>query len=126
MDHVDKGFREQKEQRDIALWSQDPLSALYFMRTVALPKEPNVEFRFPVILDGKPWECVVGYLGVEKIYAGGKYFEADTYSLQNYENGQLKNKDNRVWISRDEHRYVLRIEAKLRVGSFAVALDKIL
>ena len=126
IDHVEKGFSEQKEEHDIALWSQDPLSALYYMRSASLPQEVGKEAKFPVIVDGKPWECQVRYTGIEKIYAGGKYFEADVYQLQNFQNGEVKNRDNRVWISRDEHHYVLRIEAKLRVGSFAVALDKIL
>ncbi len=126
VDHVEKGFKEQKEQYDIALWSQDPLSSLYYFRVLALPKEVGKETRFPLVLDGKPWESVVRYLGREKIYAGGRDFEADAYQLENYQNGELKNKDNKVWLSADVHRYVLRIEAKLKVGSFAVALDKIL
>ena len=126
IDHVEKGFREQKEQHDIALWSQDPLSALFYMRAAPLPTTPGTEFKYPVIVDGKPWEVGVTYTGTERVYGGGRYFEADTYQLQNSENGQVKNKDNKVWISKDEHRYILRIETKLRVGFFAVALDKIL
>ena len=126
IDHVQKGFSEQKEQYDIALWSQDPISSLYYLRIAPLPKDPNQEFRFPIILDGKPWEGVIHFLGKERVYAGGRYFESNVYKLENYQNGEVKNKDNKVWISDDEHRYVLRVEAKIKVGSFAVALDKIL
>jgi hypothetical protein len=126
VDHVEKGYSEKKEQYDIPLWAQDPLSTLYFLRVADLPTDPAKDFRFPIIIDGKPWEASVHYLDQEKIYAGGKYFEADVYSLENYQNGELKSRGNRVWISRDEHRYVLRIEAKVKVGAFAVALDSIL
>ncbi|MBS1959559.1 MAG: DUF3108 domain-containing protein [Bdellovibrionales bacterium] len=126
VDHVEKGLSEQKEQYDIALWSQDPISSLYYLRIADLPKNPAKEFRYPVIIDGKPWESVLKFQKQEKIYAGGKDFTANVYSLDNYQNGELKNKDNKVWISDDEHRYVLRIEAKVKVGSFAIALNKIL
>jgi len=126
VDHSEKGYSEQKEQYDIPLWSQDPMSALYYVRTLKLPTEPGKEARFPVILDGKPWESVFRYVGQEKIYGGDRYYDADKYQLENYQNGQAKNKDNTLWLSRDEHRYVLRLEAKVKVGSFAIALDKIL
>jgi hypothetical protein len=99
---------------------------LYYIRTLNLPKEAGKEARFPVILDGKPWETVLRYVGKERIYAGGKYYEANKYQLENYQNGEAKNKDNLIWLSDDEHRYVLRLEAKVKVGSFAIALDKVL
>lgn len=126
IDHVDKGFSEQKEEHDIALWGQDPLAALYYLRVAPLPKEKDKLFKFPTFLDGKLWWTHLKYQGQEKIYAGGRYFEAHTYSLENYQNGELKNKDNTVWISADEHKYILRVEAKIKVGSFAVALEEIL
>jgi hypothetical protein len=126
VDHVDKGYSEQKEEYDIALWSQDPISSLYYIRTLDLPKEPGKEFRFPVILDGKPWEIILHYIGKEKIYAGGQYYEADKYQLDTFTNGEIKNGNNSLWLSADEHRYVLRLEAKVKVGSFAIALDKVL
>jgi hypothetical protein len=126
VDHVEKGFSEKKESYDIPLWAQDPLSMLYYLRVVDMPKDPNQELRMPVIVDGKPWEMVIHFLRKEKIYAGGKDRMANVYKLENYLNGELKNKDNKLWISDDEHRYVLRVEAKVKVGSFAVALDQIL
>jgi hypothetical protein len=126
IDHVEKGFREEKQNYDIQPWSQDPLSMLFYLRVVNLPADPNVETRIPVILDGKPWETVVRYLRTESIYAGGKSREARVYHLENYSGKELKNKENTLWISNDEHRYILRVETKLKVGSFAVALDQIL
>jgi hypothetical protein len=126
VDHVEKGYSEQKENYDIQLWSQDPVSMLYYLRTAALPTDTKTEWRSPIILDGKPWESVIHFIKKEKIYAGGKDREANVYKLENYQNGELKNKDNTIWISDDEHRYVLRVEAKVKVGSFAVALDKVL
>jgi hypothetical protein len=126
VDHVEKGFKEQKENYTIKPLSQDPLSSLFFLRVAPLPVAPGSEYRMPVVMDGKPWESVIRYLRTETIYAGGKNREARVYHLENYEQGELKNRDNTVWISTDEHRYLLRVETKVKVGSFAVALDKIL
>jgi hypothetical protein len=80
----------------------------------------------PVIVDGKPWETVIRFLRTEKIYAGGAEREARVYHMENFSNGEAKNRENTVWISTDEHHYLLRLETKLKVGSFAVALDRIL
>jgi len=126
IDHVEKGFREEKQYHDIQPWSQDPLSMLYYLRVAPLPVTPEGEFRAPVVLDGKPWTTVVRYLRTESIYAAGQSREARVYRIENYAGSELKNKDNTLWISTDEHRYILRVETKLRVGSFAVALDRIL
>ena len=126
VDHVEKGFKEQKENYTIKPLSQDPLSSLFFLRVAPLPVAPGSEYRIPIVMDGKPWESVIRYLRTETIYAGGKNREARVYHLDNYEQGELKNRDNTVWISTDEHRYLLRVETKVKVGSFAVALDKIL
>lgn len=126
VDHVEKGFKEQKENYTIKPMSQDPLSSLFFLRVAPLPSTPQGEYRMPVVMDGKPWESVIRYLRTETIYAGGKNREARVYHLENYEQGEIRNRDNTVWISTDEHRYLLRVETKVKVGSFAVALDKIL
>ena len=126
VDHVEKGFKEQKEHYSIKPLSQDPLSCLFFLRVAPLPASSEGETRMPFVMDGKPWESVIRYLRTETIYAGGKNREARVYQLVNYEQGELKNRDNTIWISTDEHRYLLRVETKLKVGSFAVALDRIL
>jgi len=126
IDHVEKGFREEKLSFDIRPWSQDMLSSLYFLRVAPLPADGASEYRMPVIVDGKPWETVIRYLRTEKIYAGGAEREARVYHMENFSNGEAKNRENTVWISTDEHHYLLRLETKLKVGSFAVALDRIL
>ncbi len=126
VDHSEKGFSEKKEEHDIKLWSQDILSSMYFVRSVDLPKNPGEEVKFPVVLDGKPWETVVKFLKQGSIYANGKNYDSNIYQIENYENGQPKNRENTLWISQDERRYILRVEAKVKVGSFAVALDKVL
>ena len=126
IDHVEKGLKEEKQTYDIQPWSHDPLTMLYYLRVAPLPVETSTEVRIPVIVDGKPWETAVRYLRTETIYAAGKNREARVYHLENYSGKELKNKDNTLWLSTDEHRYILRVETKLKVGSFAVALDQIL
>jgi len=126
IDHSERGFSEQKEEHDIKLWSQDPLSMLYYIRTVKLPQVKGESIKIPIILDGKQWESVVIFDRQEKMSIGSKEFQANVFKMENYQNGELKNKDNTIWFSNDEHRYILRIEAKVKVGSFAIALDRIL
>jgi len=126
IDHVEKGLKEEKQTYDIQPWSHDPLAMLYYLRVAPLPADSTTELRIPVIVDGKPWETVIRYLRTETIYAGGKSREARVYHLENYSGKELKNKENTLWLSTDEHRYILRVETKLKVGSFAVALDQIL
>lgn len=126
IDHSEKGFSEQKEEHDIRLWSQDPLSFIYYMRVAKLPRIKGESIRFPLILDGKPWESVMIFDHKEKVSIGSRSFDSNVYRLENYQNGELKNKENTVWISDDEHQYMLRIEAKVKVGAFAIALDQIL
>ncbi len=126
IDHAEKGFMEQKENHDIKPWSQDPLSALFYLRAAPLPTETGREFRMGVVIDGKPWESVVRYLRTETVFAAGQKREARVYHIENYQNGELKNRENRLWLSNDSSRRILRLETKLRVGTFAVALDKIL
>lgn len=126
IDHAEKGFSEQKEEHDVKPWSQDPLSLLYYLRVVQLPKNKGESIKIPVIMDGKQWEAVMTFDRREKLSVGSRDFEANVFKLENFQNGELKNKDNTVWISNDDHRYLLRIEAKIKVGSFAIALDRIL
>ncbi len=126
VNHVEKGKSEKREENTIPLWSQDVLSAIYYVRALILPDQPGQEVRFPTTLDGKPWEVAIQFEKKGKVWANGKDNEANIYRLDTYENGVLKNKNNTIWISNDEHRYLLRIEAKVKVGSFAIALDKVL
>ena len=126
IDHKEKGFSEQKVETDIKPWSQDPLSFLYYVRVAPLPVVKGESIRIPVILDGKPWESVITFDRREPMSVGNRRFEANVYRMENFQNGELKNKDNTLWISNDSKRYLLRIEAKVKVGSFAVALDNIL
>ena len=126
IDHKEKGFSEQKVENDIKLWSQDPLSFLYYVRAANLPQIKGESVRIQAIIDGKPWETVMTFDRRESISVGSRNFEANVYRAENFQNGELKNKDNTFWISNDQSRYLLRVEAKLKVGSFAVALDRIL
>ncbi len=124
MDHVDKGFSEKKEEHDIPLWAQDPVSMLYWLRIVDLPKGPGETSRYNVIVDGKPWECVLRFDRRENRNYLGKNMDTIVMRMDNYQDGQLKNKDHQIWIADSPKRYILRIEAKIRVGAVAAALEK--
>jgi hypothetical protein len=124
-DHVEKGYSEKKEEFPLNRWARDGVGMLYFLRVAPLPDAPGKEYRMPIVFDGKPWEGVIRFDRKEKKNWAGREWDLNVYHLQNYENGELKNKDNWIWIAADHpSRYILRVETKVRVGSFAVALEK--
>lgn len=124
--HIEKGYSEKKEEFTLNRWARDAVGMLYFLRVAPLPDAPGKEYRMPIVFDGKPWEGVIRFDRKERKNWAGREWDLNVYHLQNYENGELKNKDNWIWIAADHPgRYILRVETKVRVGSFAVALEKI-
>ncbi len=125
-EHIEKGYSEKKEEFALNRWARDGIGMLYFLRVAPLPDAPGKEYRMPIVFDGKPWEGVIRFDRTERKNWAGREWNLNVYHLQNYENGELKNKDNWIWIAADHPgRYILRVETKVRVGSFAVALEKI-
>jgi hypothetical protein len=102
----------------------DPLSALYFVRTLSL--QPGQEIRRPVT-DGKKW--VTGVLRVirkEVVTAGGRRF--DTLLLEpdlKHVGGVFEKSRNariRVWVTADHRKIPVRVSSRVVVGSFVAEL----
>jgi len=126
INHVTRGYSEKKEDYDIPLWAQDPLSLLYWIRITELSRDPTKPTKVSFTLDGKLWEMVLTYEKTEKKSYAGHDWQAYAFHVVNYQNGEAKNKDNTIWIAADDpHRYVLCVEAKLKFGSMAAVLDEI-
>lgn len=124
--HVEKGISEKKEEHDIELWSQDPVSMLYWLRMIDIPKAAGQQVKYPVNVDGKPWIATLTFDRKEKKYFGGKWLDTIVVRMENTHKGEIKNKDHQIWFTDHPRQLVLRIEAKLKVGSVAAALDKVI
>ncbi len=113
-----------KEPIDLMPGTFDPLSALYYVRTI-MP-EPDQSIQRPVT-DGK--RNVMGratFVKQERIEVNGENYDA---CLIEPELAQIrgvfeKSEDAsiRVWLSADHRRIPLRVESKVAVGSFRADL----
>lgn len=125
-DHVEKGYSESKDYLPMVPFPQDSFSALYYVRT--LPLEVGQVYNFPVVSEGKGWEAVVTVLRKEIIETPlGKRTPAIVVRPQTKYQGVLRQKrgDSLVWISDDEKRYILRLEAEVKVGTVVARLKKV-
>ncbi|MCG6892368.1 MAG: DUF3108 domain-containing protein [Desulfobacteraceae bacterium] len=113
-----------KEPITIPDGTLDPLSALYFVRTLSL--QPGQEIRRPVT-DGKKW--VTGVLRVirkEVVTVGERRF--DTLLLEpdlKHVGGVFEKSPNariRVWVTADHRKIPVRVTSRVVVGSFVAEL----
>lgn len=123
--HKEKGFEEKKEYFDIPAFSQDSFSAIYYLRT--LPLEDGKVYTFPVVSEGKPWEAVVTVLRREIMDTPLGKKRCILVRPQTRYQGVLKqeNGESYIWLTDDERRFVVRLEAKVKVGSVAAQLKKV-
>lgn len=112
----DAPYTETKEFFPITPFSQDSLSALYFIRMQPL-KNGDV-FTFPVINEGKTWEAVITVLGREEMDTPmGKIRVIKLLPETKYQGILKKQGDSFLWLSDDDHKYLVKLEAKVKIGS---------
>jgi hypothetical protein len=119
------GFNEKKEYHPIQPLSQDSISALFFIRT--LPLEPGGFYQFPVINDGKNWDAEITVIKKERLTLPN-LGEKMTIKVkpQTRFNGALTQKsDSFLWYTDDERRFMVRMEANVKVGTIVAALREV-
>jgi hypothetical protein len=122
--HVTNGYKEDKVYGAIEPFSQDSMSALYFLRAVPLPN--GAEVVFPVVNEGKSWDavCTVVEREVRKTPLGK--VGTIKIKLQTKYQGilQQRNGDSFLWLTDDERRIPVRFEAKVKIGFVVAVLKK--
>jgi hypothetical protein len=119
--HKDRGFEEKKETAEIEPFPQDSLSSLYYLR--AVPLNVGETFTFPVISEGKGWEATISVLRRETIETPMGKMNTIVVKPQTRFRGVLQQQnDSYMWVSDDAHRYVVRLEAKVRIGTVVAKL----
>jgi len=121
LDHKKKGKHEDQFEIPIDDFTQDAISAFFYIRT--LPLENGGIYVFPVVTNGKLRTVQVKVVRREKLPT--KYGEIPAIVLlpEVILDGVLQKKgDTFIWLSDDEHRNILKIDAKIKVGSVVAYL----
>lgn len=122
---VQKGeIHEEKGFKDLTPFSQDSLSAIYYVRTLKF--EEGKTLRFPMTTNGSQWETEITVLGREEVNTKMGYLRAFKCKVETRFKGVLQQQgDTFMWFSDDQHKHLLRFEAKVRIGWVAGVAKKI-
>jgi hypothetical protein len=100
---------------------QDGLSALYAVRASALG--PNTKLTYPIIDDGSLYTVTMQTAGTERVRVPAG--EMNTWKLGVSivdEQGQSVGQNVGIWLTNDERKMPVKLQADLPVGSFTLAL----
>lgn len=117
----DGPMNEQREFAAIQPFVQDYVSAFYSARSQ--PWDPGFEYVFPMAHEKKQVEGVVSFVRRETIRTILGKIPAVVVRPRVRENGEFKGSSEiYIWFSDDSRRVVLKLEAKVKVGSVFVTL----
>ncbi len=123
-DHKQRGYTENKEFNAIAPFSQDSVSSLFYVRTLPLPD--GAVITFPVVSEGKSWEAQVTVVRREVIDSPmGKVKTIVIKPETKFQGILQKRGDSFIWLTDDDRRFVVRVEARVKIGSVFGTLKKI-
>jgi hypothetical protein len=112
-----------KVRKDLALppYTQDALSAIYVLR--AIPLKPGASVTIPVSDSGKTYKVTVAVGGQESVKTGLGTLSAWKISPRIIdEKGKPNTRPMAMWVSGDERRLPVKLQADLAVGSFQLTL----
>jgi hypothetical protein len=123
--HVTKGYTETKDYVEISPFPQDSFSAIYYLRT--LPLEEGKQYTFPVVSEGRAWEAVVTVVRREMMDTPlGKKMCIVVRPQTRYQGVMRQERgESYIWLTDDDRRLVVRLEAKVKVGSVAARLKEV-
>ena len=104
--------------------TQDPLSVIYFLRTIPLKIGESVNID---VHDGrKNWTLVIEILKRERIWTpAGAFNTVKVKALIKYEGLFVNKGDMFVWFTDDDARIPVRMESKIKIGYItAVLIEK--
>lgn len=121
----DKPPVETKQYFDMAPFAQDSFTAIYYLRT--LPLKDGATYVYPVISEGKGWDCVVTVVRREMSDTPMGRRMTIVVNPQTRYNGVMKQEKGAgfIWLTDDDRRFVVRLEAKVKIGSVAAQLKEV-
>lgn len=118
------GHEEKKQSWDIEPYSQNAFSSLFYMRLFKWNVGKEYAFRVAddeknIVFKGKALEKV-------KLQTEAGTFNAVKMKAEIVSRGALtQTGDLIVWISDDDHHYILRIEAKIKIGTLVSEITEL-
>jgi hypothetical protein len=122
--HKTRGYTETKDFFPIRPFPQDSFSALFYLRT--LPLKTGEVYTFPVVSEGKTWDAVVTVVGRGEMDTPvGRLKVIKLKPETKYQGILQKRGDSYLWLSDDDRRFLVRLEAKVKIGTVVGQLKKI-
>lgn len=121
--HVKHGYEEGKEVKPITPFAQDSFSALFYLRF--LPLEVGKQFVFPVVSEGKSWDAVADVLRREVCETPMGRKDCFVIRPETRYQGvaqQTKRGPSYLWVTDDDRRVIVRVEAKVKIGTVVADL----
>lgn len=123
--HVDRGTTETKGFFPAPKFAQDSLSALFFVRGRNELRDGDV-ITFPVISEGNYWEAVITVLRRQMMDSPLGKVQTVVLKPEHKLQGVLqKTGDSFIWLTDDDRRYVVRLEAKVKIGTVVGTLKSV-
>jgi hypothetical protein len=119
------GHEDKKLEWDILEYSQNAFSSIFYMRIFKWT--PGKDYAFRVSDDGK--NVLFKATAIEKtvLNTDAGQFKAIKVKAEVVSRGALaQTGDLFFWMSDDEHKYILRIEAKIKIGTLVSEVTKII
>lgn len=118
------GQQEKKLEWDILPFSQNAFSGIFYMRIFKW--DIGKQYSFRVSDDEKNIIFKGTAIKKDKLSTAAGEFNAIQVKAQIVSRGVLEQAgDILIWISDDEHKYILRIEAKIKIGTIVSEVTKI-
>ena len=119
----DQPFVETKEFFQIPPFVQDSLSALFYVRTRDL--KDGAVLTFPIVSEGKAWDAEVTVVRRETLQTPmGRIPVVVVKPETKYQGVLQKRGDSFLWLTDDDRKFLVRLEAKVKVGTVVANLKE--
>ncbi len=116
--HYKKGYIEEKQVFPTEAFTQDSLSGIFFMRMRSHSLEVGSKFSVPIVSEGKAWEAQCTLVRKEIMRTAIGRLPTLVFKVETKFNGVLQSTgDNFIWLSDDDRRILLRLDAKVKIGT---------
>ena len=116
--------KEKKVKWEIKPYSQNVVSALYYLRTFNLT--PGKKLQFRVADDGKNFMFTGEVVRKEKLTTDIGTFDTVVVKPRITDNGMFKQMgDILIWLTDDERKFPVRIESEIKIGTLVAKLKSI-
>ncbi len=124
--HHRKGYIEEKIVKPTKSFVQDSLSALAYLRMHRIPKKKGFQVIFPVVSEGGTWDAVLTVVRREALRTSIGRLNTVVLKVDTRFNGVLKKTgDNHIWLTDDERHILVRLDAKVKIGTVRALIKKL-